>query len=289
MRSPKTPTVLVIGATGKTGRRLVPELRARGAAVRAASRRAAEGLTPFDWGRPETFAPALSGADAVYLVPPAFVEDPTAATGALLDEARRAGVGTVVLLSSLGATFAGEPEGSGRRRLERQVTTSGLDWTILRPTGFNQNFSEGFLLPGILQADKVVTAAGDGAVAHVDAGDIAAVAAVALTAPGHAGAAYAVTGPQALDFDAAAALIGQAAGRTITHAPLPSAAFGDILKQAGVPDDYLAMVLRDQAGIEAGAAAVVTDVVARVTGRPAVAFADYARGAAGAWARSAAA
>lgn len=289
MRSPKTPTVLVIGATGKTGRRLTPQLQARGATVRAAGRRAAEGLTPFDWARPETFAPALRGADAVYLIPPEFVEDPTAATGALLDEARRAGVGAMVLLSSLGATFAGEPQDSGRRRLERQVTESGLDWTILRPTGFNQNFSEGFLLPGILQADKVVSAAGDGAVAHVDAGDIAAVAAVALTEPGHAGAAYAVTGPQALSFAAAAALIGEAAGRTITHAPLPSVAFGSILKQAGVPDAYLAMVLRDQEGIRTGAAADITDVVERVTGRPAVAFADYVRGAVGAWTRSSAA
>lgn len=287
MRSAKTETVLVIGATGKTGRRLEPELKARGVAVRAGSRQAAEGLTPFDWSRPETFAPALRGVDAVYLIPPEFVEDPTDATAAFLEQARLSGVRTLVLLSSLGLVFPGEPDASGRRKLERQVMDSGLAWTILRPTGFAQNFSEGFLLPGILQADKIVSAAGDGAVAHVDAGDIAAVAAAVLVEPGHAGAAYAVTGPEALNFDTAAALISQAAGRPITHAALPGEAFGGVLRQAGVPEDYLAMILRDQETIRLGAASEVTDVVERVARRAPVAFADYVRGAAAAWARPA--
>jgi hypothetical protein len=81
-------------------------------------------------------------------------------------------------------------------RLSTRSPASELEWTILRPTGFAQNFSEGFLLPGILQADTMFTASGDGAVAFVDAADIAALAAAALTDAHHAGAIYALTGSQ---------------------------------------------------------------------------------------------
>src|SRR4051794_11218471 len=196
-------TILVLGATGKTGRRLVTRLRARSMKVRAASRQPGDGRTLFDWDRPDTHGPALAGVDAVYLVAPELVEDPTSVTGPFLDRAKRAGVTRLVVLSSLGVEFPREDPASGRRKLERQAMASGLTWTILRPSGFAQNFSEGFMLPGILQADMVATATGDGAAAFVDADDIAAVAAAALTQDGHAGATYAITPPDALTFSEA--------------------------------------------------------------------------------------
>jgi len=212
-----TQTVIVLGATGKTGRHLVPRLVARGVTVRAASRQPGEGRMLFDWDRPETHQPALAGVDAVYLIGPELVEDPTAVTGPFLDLAARSGATRLVALSSQGVEFPHEAPESGRRMLERQVMASGLEWTILRPTGIAQNFSEGFLLPGILEADTVVTATGDGAVALVDADDIAAVAAAALTQDGHAKAEYTITGPEALTFAEAAAVISEVTGRTITH------------------------------------------------------------------------
>ncbi len=280
-----TDTVLVIGATGKTGRRLVPRLRALGVDVRAGSRRPAEGRTLFDWDRPDTHGPALAGADAVYLVGPELVEDPTAAVGPFLERSERAGVGRVVVLSSMGVEFPNEGPGSGRHKMEQQVKASGLEWTILRPGGFNQNFSEDFLLPGILQADTIATATGDGAVAFVDADDIAAVAAAALTEGGHAGATYTVTGPEALTFAEAASVISDAAGRTITHRSVPSEEFAQALQAGGVPADYAAVVVGNQEAIRDGLGARVTDVVERVSGRPATPFADYAARAAGAWSR----
>ena len=280
-----TDTVLVIGATGKTGRRLVPRLRALGVDVRAGSRRPAEGRTLFDWDRPDTHGPALAGADAVYLVGPELVEDPTAAVGPFLERSERAGVGRVVVLSSMGVEFPNEGPGSGRHKMEQQVKASGLEWTILRPGGFNQNFSEDFLLPGILQADTIATATGDGAVAFVDADDIAAVAAAALTEGGHAGATYTVTGPEALTFAEAASVISDAAGRTITHRSVPSEEFAQALQAGGVPADYAAVVVGNQEAIRDGLGARVTDVVERVSGRPATPFADYAARAASAWSR----
>ncbi|MGI8779406.1 MAG: SDR family oxidoreductase, partial [Solirubrobacteraceae bacterium] len=100
-----TDTILVIGATGTTGRRLSTRLAARGITVRAAGRQPGDGRTPFDWNRPETHGPALAGVDAVYLIPPSFVEDPTDMTGPFLGRAQQAGVSKVVALSSLGAVF----------------------------------------------------------------------------------------------------------------------------------------------------------------------------------------
>jgi uncharacterized protein YbjT (DUF2867 family) len=281
-----TDTVLVLGATGKTGRRLVPRLLDRGVHVRAASRQPGDGRTLFDWDRPDTHDAALAGVDAVYLVGPELVEDPTAVVGPFLDRARRAGVSRVVAVTSLGVEFPHEGPDSGRRKLERDAMESGMNWTILRPGGFSQNFSEAFLLPGIVQTDAVATATGDGAVAFVDAEDIAAVAAAALTEDGHARATYTITGPEALTFEAAAAIISKVTGRTITHRKISSDAFLDLLRGAGMPADYAAIVVRDQEAIRDGFGAAVTDVVEQVGGRPATSFADYAARAASAWSRA---
>jgi uncharacterized protein YbjT (DUF2867 family) len=280
-----TDTILVLAATGKTGRRLLPELAARGTQVRAASRRSGEGLTPFDWDRPETHDPAVTGATAIYLVGPQAVDDPSPVVGPFLEHAARAGVERVVFLSSLGVEFPHEPPESGRHRIEEQVRSSGLAWTILRPSGFNQNFSEDFLLPGIVQADTIATATGRGAVAFIDATDIAAVAAVALTDQRHSGKTYVLTGPQALTFAQTAAIISRAAGRTVTHQPMSSDALHDVLVTAGLPPDLAATVLRDQGAIREGFGARVTDTVAEITGRPPTTFADYAIRAAAAWTR----
>lgn len=277
-----TDTVLVLAATGKTGRRLVPKLAQRGVNVRAASRQPGEGRTLFDWNRPDTHQPALVGADAVYLVPPELVEDPTPVVAPFLDLAARAGVSRLVALSSLGVEFPGEPTHSGRRQLEQQILQSPIPSTILRPTGFAQNFSEGFLLPGVLTG-TVMTATADGAVAFIDADDIAAVAATALTQDGHANTQYALTGPQPLTAAEALATISQATGRPIIHKSISEEEMAGILGGAGVPDDYTAMLLRDMQATRDGSAALVTDVVERVTGRPAGSFADYATRTADAW------
>lgn len=281
-----TNSTLVLGATGKTGRRLVPRLAAKGIHVRAASRKDDAGHIRFDWARPETFQPALDGIEAIYLVDPEMVEDATPMTGPFLELARKEGAEKVVLLSSLGVTFPNEDGQSGRHRLERQVMASGLDWTILRPSGFDQNLSEAFLLQGIVEADTIMTATGDGRVGFVDADDIAAVAAAALTEDGHVGAIYPVTGPEALSFADAAAIISEVAGRPISHKSISSEAFAGMLKGGGVPADYAAMLVRNQEAIRDGAGGLVAQTVARVTGRAPVAFADYAAAAARAWVRA---
>ncbi|HEX3965419.1 MAG TPA: NAD(P)H-binding protein [Trebonia sp.] len=282
-----TQTVLVLGAAGKSGRRLVPRLAARGVSVRGASRRPGDDQVLFDWDRPETHRAALAGADAVYLITADGVEDTTRQVGPFLQTAVRSGVRRVVVVSSLLVEFPGTPPDSGRHRLEQQVRGSGLEWTILRPSFINQNFSEGFLLPGILAAGLVASTARDGKVAAVDADDIAAVAAAALTEPGHAGATYVLTGPEALTLDEAAATIAKAAGQPVRHQRITPDELTAILNQAGLPADYAASIVSSQVAIAEGHSAVVTGTVRDVGAKQPVRFAEYAAAAAvaGAWAR----
>jgi uncharacterized protein YbjT (DUF2867 family) len=274
--------VLVLGATGTTGRRLVPKLVAQGVTVRAASRQPAEGFLLFDWNAPDTHSPALEGVDGVYLLATAMVENPADITGPFLELAKRTGVQKVVVLSSMAAQF---PNGEqlGAYKLEQQIMTSGLEWTLLRPGFFSQNLSEGFLLPGIVHADTIATATGDGAVAFIDADDIAAVAAAALTQPGHTGKAYVITGPEALTLNDAAAIISDAAGRPISNRAISADELTRILLDAGLPADYAAnLIFGSQFAIRDGFASTVTDVVARVGGRPPTRFVDFAARAAAA-------
>lgn len=279
-----TRNILVIGATGKTGRRLVPLLRARGLAVRAASRSPREGVVGFAWEDASTHRRALDGVDAVYLIPPALIENPVPLVAPFLQSAAALGVRQVALLSSMGAGFPGEPSSSGRRQLEGLVQDCGLAWTILQPSGFMQNFSEGFLLPAVRNG-AIPNPAGDGRVALVDAGDIAAVAAVVLAGgdSSHAGRTYNLTGPALLGFADAAAAIGRAAQRPVEARSMTAPQFLGMLAGAGVPNDYAAMLVRDQMAIRDGAAAVVADSVARIGGRAPVDFASYAAAAASAW------
>lgn len=276
-------TILVTGATGKTGRRLIPLLQEQGLSVRAASRVPSVGQVAFDWDNPVSQSSALSGATAIYLIPPALVEDPTPTVAPFLALAKTAGVRSLVLVSSMGTAFPAEPQNSGRRKLEALVRDSGLDWTMLRPSGFMQNFSEGFLLPAVRNG-AIPNPAGQGKVAMVDAGDIAAVAAAVLVGTGqHAGQVYDLTGPSALNFDEIAQIIAREAGRSVVARPMTSPQFLAMLEGAGVPSDYAAMLLRDQEAIRDGAAASVSDTVTRLVGRPPRSFGVYAAEAAGAW------
>ena len=282
--------ILILGATGKTGRLLIPRLSDHGVGIVAAMRRP-DGPNPFagvdrvrfDWNEPGDYARALEGVDAVYLVPPPLVEDASTTIAAFLRHAASSGVHTVVLLSSLGVTFADEPPVSGRRKHEDVVRESGLAWTILRPSGFFQNFSEGMAQQRIRDEGVIVSATGDGAVALVDAGDIAAVAAEALTQAGHEGATYALTGPAAVTFAEVARVIGQVCGRQVAHVPVLPETVGGFLRDAGIPDEYRWMLLRDMAAVREGRAAQVSQDIERVTRRAPIAIETYARDALDAW------
>lgn len=259
-------TNLVLGATGKTGRRVIAALDDARPASRA---------TGFDWTSPDTWKPVLHGVSAVYVVPPPLrLEMPELPD--FVDAAVGAGVRRIVLLSGRGVTDAYEPE--------QVVRESGVDWTVLRPSWFSQNFSEDWFLPAIL-ARSVALPTGNGLHPFIDADDIADVVVAALTDPRHAGEVYELSGPTAISFGEAVSLIGDAIGAEIGYTGESTSDFHESLKSQEVPDDYAALLTQLLQGIAAGHDAHLSDGVQRALGRDPRTFADYAKTAAatGVW------
>lgn len=221
--------VLVTGASGMTGRRVLAGLRDLGVPTRAASRSSEWRL---DWQDRSTWDRVLDGAESVYLVQ----YDPEPLTEAFIERAVAHGVERIVLLSARGADrpgyFEGVDEPVTHLLSEEAVRASGLEWTILRPGWFAQNFDEGLLADG-LREGVLRLPAGEGAAAWIDAEDIAAVAVAALTEDGHHGRVYELSGPRALTLDEAATEISAALGRPVRYEAVSARDYVDERMAAG--------------------------------------------------------
>lgn len=270
---------LVLGANGMIGRRLVPLLEGKGEEVLRAGR-SSDAEVPFDWNEQQIDGGAIAGVDTLYLVPPPMVADPADQVASLLETLRATGLRKVVAISSLGVTFSTEPQSSGRARYESTVRACGADWTLLRPSGFMQNLTEGFMAPAVAQG-SIAAAAGDGKVALVDAADIAEVAAVALTEEGYGGRTFALTGPAPLGFREVAEMISAVSGRTVRYTSVSTSEMRDAITSAGVPGDYADILLADQEAIRQGKASIVSNDVREVLGREPLEFAAFLRTAFG--------
>jgi uncharacterized protein YbjT (DUF2867 family) len=270
-----TDPILVLGAHGKTGRRIVERLRARDLPVRLGSRSA---HPPFDWEDPGTWRPALEGARAAYVsyFPDLAAPGAPEAVGALAAVALDAGVERLVLLSGRGEEEA--------QRSEEMLRRSGAAWTVVRASWFNQNFSEAHFREPLL-AGELALPAGDVGEPFVDAADIADVAVAALTEGRHEGEVYEVTGPRLLTFAQAVEQIASASGRVLRYSPIGLDEFAGALGQEGVPEEEAALLRYLFGEVLDGRNAHVTDGVQRALGRTPRDFADYARAAAasGAW------
>jgi uncharacterized protein YbjT (DUF2867 family) len=264
--------ILVLGATGKTGRRVVERLQARGVEVRAGSR---SSQPPFHWEDASTWAPALEGVSAVYVsyFPDLAVPGAPEAVGALAEQAQRSGVQRVVLLSGRGEEEA--------QRSERVVAAAGIDWTVVRCSWFNQNFSEGYMLDPILGGELALPA-GDVPEPFVDAQDIADVAVAALTEDGHTGEIYELTGPRLLTFAEAVAEIGRATGRELRYVQVSMDEYAAAAAEQDIPDDVAWLIRYLFSEVLDGRNANLADGVQRALGREPRDFADFAREAAAA-------
>ncbi|WP_410643670.1 NAD(P)H-binding protein [Amycolatopsis sp. lyj-346] len=272
-----TTNFLVVGGTGKTGRRVADRLRERGLGVRITSRR---GAPPFDWADRGTWAPVLAGVDAVYLTyyPDLVVPEAAGDIRAFAELAVAAGVRHLVLLSG-----RGEPEAEA---CEGIVRAAGTGWTILRCSWFAQNFSEHFLLDAV-RGGRIVLPAGTVTEPFVDVRDVADVAVKVLTEPGHTGQLYELTGPRLLSFADAAAAVATASGRDVRYVPVSAGEFAAAAVSQGVPEAEVGALSELFARVLDGRNSSVTSGVERVLGRPATDFADFARDAAatGIWTR----
>jgi uncharacterized protein YbjT (DUF2867 family) len=268
-------TTLVLGGTGKTGRRVAQRLAARGHAVRIGSRR---GAPPFSWEEPATWDAVLDGAQAVYLAYAPDLAFPGAVDTLAAISARAAAHGAqrLVLLSGRGE--------EGARASEQAVAAAGAPWTVVRAAWFDQNFSEHFLLDAVTSG-VVALPAGDVVEPFVDADDVADVAVAALLDPGHDGVVHEVTGPRLLSFADAADEIAAATRRPVRYVSVSPEEYVAAAIAAGVPEDEAAPLAALFTEVLDGRNAYVTDGVARALGRPPIDFRDYARRAAasGVW------
>lgn len=273
---PAAGLTLVLGGTGKTGRRVSRLLADGGVPVRVGSR----GSVPsFDWENETGWPACLKGVAAIYVTyaPDLAMPGASDAIRALLRVARGCGVKRIVLLSG-----RGEPEAQA---CERIVQESGMEWTIVRASWFNQNFSEGAFVDMVL-AGAITLPAGQTPEPFVDVDDIADVVVAALTAPGHAGQVYEVTGPRLMTFADIAEDLTMATGRQITFVDVPHDAFIAEVTASGAPRDVIWMLDYLLATVLDGRNAHLTDGVMRALGRAPRDFAHYARdvAATGLWA-----
>ncbi|CAI8713831.1 NAD(P)H dehydrogenase (quinone) [Pseudomonas sp. IT-196MI5] len=269
------PITLVLGATGKTGRRITQRLEAAGLAVRRGSR---DANPPFDWEDRSTWDAAIDGAHAVYISfqPDLAVPGALETIQAFTDLAMKSRVRKLVLLSGRGEIEA--------EQAERVVQNSGIDWTILRASWFCQNFSEAHFLEPILQGELALPV-GNIAEPFVDAEDIAECAVAALTQPGHTNQLYELTGPRALTFAEAVTEIARSTRRNIEFVAVPADAYRQALEQEQLPAELIDLVLYLFTSVLDGRNTPVTDGVQRALGRPARDFSDYVQrtGATGIW------
>lgn len=270
----QTPSILVIGASGKTGSRITAKLTQSGYNVRRGSRSAP---IPFDWEDTSTWPAAFEGISAAYvsyfpdLAFPGAVEK----IEALCKVAKSAGIERIVLLSGRGEHHA--------RLGEDVVRNSGINFTLVRAAWFAQNFSEGYLRDPVLEG-VIAMPGGEVREPIIDIDDIADVAVAALTEAGHFGQLYEVTGPSLMTFAEMAKELSKATGQPIRYVPITFDEFHDGLVQVG--GEFIADVFTGIARETLdGRNAYLTDGVQRALGRSPRDFTDFARDAvaAGRW------
>ncbi len=261
--------IAVLAGTGKSGRRVAAALRVAGHGVRVAGRR---GPVRFDWNEPATWPAVVDGAEAVYVVVPDDNPDPVVP---FLDGAVAAGVRRFVMLSGRALEhFGSRPGAAGLLTGEQAIAATGRG-TILRVANFDQNFTEGPYASAVrsgrlaLPADRVADS-------FVDLVDVAAVAARVLTESGHEGRTYELTGPDVLTFEHAVALLAAATDRDIRYEALDPDTYAAELRAGGLDEFSITQLNAMFAMMGEGHTAGVGDDLARILGRPARSFADWA-------------
>ncbi|SNR83890.1 SDR family oxidoreductase [Lutibacter flavus] len=260
--------ILVIGGTGKTGRKVASKLIEAGHNVRIGSRSASPS---FDWDNSETWNEAMQDMDKVYITfqPDLAVPGALQAIEDLTKQAKRCRVKKLVLLSGKGEREA--------ELCEQVVIHSGLDYTIVRASWFNQNFSESFFLEPILEGFIALPQA-EAKVPYVDTDDIADVVVTTLLNKEHNGKIYQLTGPRLLTFREVIQEISEVTEREIAFTPITLPAYVRVMKQQGVPDNFIWLieylfseVLGNPDNSE------ITNDIEKVLGRKPKDFAEYVK------------
>jgi uncharacterized protein YbjT (DUF2867 family) len=267
----KTRKILVLGANGKTGSRVIERLQKNNEIeIKIGSRFAA---IPFDWENPETWNAVLAETDTVYITfqPDLAVPASSEIIRKFTLTATKLGVQKMVLLSGRGEKEA--------QVCEEIVKNTAHNWTIIRSSWFNQNFSESFFMESIL-AGFVALPRADVPEPFTDANDIADVVAECLLNDKHNGQTYELTGPELLTFPEAVAEIAKASDKEIRFQALTLNEYMQMLQEYQVPADTIWLINYLFEQVLDGRNSSVTNDIEKVLGRKATDFSTYAKEAA---------
>lgn len=261
----KTNLIGVIGASGKTGSRVQANLQSKGYKVRGLSRQT---NPSFDWDKPEQWAVALTGVSSLYITYQPDLAIPRAANdiAQLIEAAKAAGTQHLVLLSGRGE--------EGAENAEQQVMNSGIEWNVVRASWFMQNFSESFMLDGVLAREMVLPRA-KAKEPFIDVDDIADVAVSALTDATLRNQLFEITGPELLSFEQCLAHISAAIGEDISYHPIDVEDYIASAKQHGMPADIAWLMNELFTNVLDGSNAFTTNTIKEVLGREPKRFQDY--------------
>jgi len=273
--------VLITGATGKTGRRLLALLDELNISARAASRKPPAGGVHFDWTDRTTWDAALVDVSSVYLVAPMGADDAVSLMTEFIETAISRGAARFVLLSASPL----EAGGLGMGQVHQWLAGSGTEWAVLRPSWFMENFSEGPHCTTIRDERAIYTATGHGRVPFISAHDIARGAAAALTAEDAPNSDFVLTGPDLLSYDEVARRISDAIGETVTHYPLT---FDELVARHvahGLIEPHAQSLAFMDLIIAEGAEDRITNGLAELVSEPPVTFDQFVANAAPSWIR----
>lgn len=268
--------ILVSTPNGKVGSEVAKRLLEQGHALRLGAHTVAKAqaafpeaeVAPFDFADEGSIKAALVGVDVLYLASPGDDAEPSQR---VIDLAKEAGVTRIVRLSAMGVEGSDNP----MRRVEQHLEASELEYTLLRPNWFMQNYST-TNAASIRTQGAFYEPAEDAKTSFVDARDIAAVAVKALTEEGHHARAYALTGGRAYSRREVAEAISKATGKAVTYQQVSEEQFQESMSSVGAPEHYTELLTGLYQAVRAGHTSIVTDTVEQVTGRPPISLERFA-------------
>jgi uncharacterized protein YbjT (DUF2867 family) len=269
----KNDLILVVGANGTVGSELVKSLRADGYRVRATTSKSVantDELVHLNLVTGEGIQPAFEGVDRAFFLSPPGYADQYALLSPLIQEAKRRALKKVVLMTAMGSNAHETPF----RKAERDLENSGLNYAVIRPNWFMQNFHT-FWAHGIQTQDKILLPAGNAKVSFIDARDIAAAAKVLLTSSKYDNQAFDLTGPEAIDHARVAAELSKIAGRKISYQEISVEEFRSGLLGAGVPKDYAELLVAIMGFLREGYSERTTTSVKDITGKDPRSFENF--------------
>jgi len=274
--------ILVTGATGNIGSELVKQLVAKGLPVRVSCRDekkvshlgSAVQRVIGDRHDPSVVRKAAQGADKVFMLAVLFDKNHEA-DRLLVEEAKQAGAGQIVMISSGSVRIEGNAIGRLHREKEEIIEQSGIPWTFLRPGGFMSNSLQ--WADTIKSQSKVFNPMGKGKTAPISPYDIASVAAVALTCPGHEGKAYDLTGGELLSTPEQVEILSKVIGKSIDCVDIPAEIAAERAIASGLPEVLVKSLAELWVRVRKEAYSFHTNEVETLTGRQAQTFETWCR------------